>query len=72
VNFLLIESLQKFHHYYGDQLKVEFPTGSGTMMTLWEIAAEISRRLTRIFLRQPDDRCSETTRNSRPIRAGAI
>ena len=56
VNFLLIESLQKFHHYFGDELKVEFPTGSGTMMTLWKIAAEISRRLTRIFLRQPSGR----------------
>ena len=51
VNYLLIESLQKFHHYYGDDFKVECPTGSGNMMTLWEVAAEISRRLTRIFLR---------------------
>ncbi len=53
VNFLLIESLQKFHHYLGNDYKVECPTGSGQMMTLWEVAAEISRRLTRIFL--PDD-----------------
>jgi hypothetical protein len=50
-NFLLIESLQKFHHYFGDSLKVECPTGSGRMQTLWEVAAEVSRRLTRIFLR---------------------
>ncbi len=56
MNFLLVESLQKFHHYYGDQLKVEFPTGSGQMKTLWEVAAELSRRLTRIFLRGPDGR----------------
>ena len=51
VNYLLIEALQKFHHYYGDEFKVECPTGSGTMMTLWEVAAELSRRLTRLFLR---------------------
>jgi hypothetical protein len=49
VNFLLIESLQKFHHYFGESFKIEFPTGSGTMMTLWDIAAELSRRLTSIF-----------------------
>ncbi len=51
VNYLIIESLQKFHHYLGDDYKVECPTGSGQMMTLWEVAAELSRRLTRIFLR---------------------
>ncbi len=56
VNFLLIESLQKFHHYYGADFKVEFPTGSGQMMTLWEVAGELSRRLTRIFLRGADGR----------------
>jgi hypothetical protein len=50
-NYLIIESLQKFHHYYGDDFKVECPTGSGQMMTLWEVAAELSRRLSRIFLR---------------------
>ena len=51
VNFLLIESLQKFHHYLGNDYKVECPSGSGQMMTLWEVAGELSRRLTRIFLR---------------------
>ncbi|MBZ5513580.1 MAG: glucosidase [Acidobacteriia bacterium] len=56
VNFLLIESLQKFHHYYGDELRVECPTGSGNAKTLWEIAGEMSRRLTRVFLRGPDHR----------------
>ncbi|MCI0414307.1 glucosidase [bacterium] len=50
VNFLLIESLQRFHHYLGDDFKVECPTGSGQMMNLWEVAAEISKRLTRVFL----------------------
>ncbi|HEV8661886.1 MAG TPA: glucosidase [Candidatus Methylomirabilis sp.] len=56
VNYLLIESLQKFHYYLGDDYKVECPTGSGRMMTLWEVAAELSRRLTRIFLRGPEGR----------------
>jgi hypothetical protein len=51
VNYLIIESLQKFHHYLGDEYKVEFPTGSGEYLTLWDVAAELSRRLTRIFLR---------------------
>ena len=50
VNFLIVESLQKFHHYLGNDFKVECPTGSGNMMNLWEVAAEISKRLTRIFL----------------------
>lgn len=56
VNYLIIESLQKFHYYLGDNYKVECPTGSGQMMTLWEVAAELSRRLSRIFLRGPDGR----------------
>ena len=51
VNFLLIESLQKFHHYLGDDFKIECPTGSGQMMTLWEVAAELSQRLIQIFLK---------------------
>jgi hypothetical protein len=56
LNYLLIESLQKFHHYHGEDFKVECPTGSGQMMTLWEVAAEISRRLSRIFLRDSNQR----------------
>jgi hypothetical protein len=56
VNFLLIESLQKFHYYLGDGFKVECPTGSGKMMTLWEVAGEISRRLTAIFMRGAGER----------------
>jgi hypothetical protein len=54
VNYLIIESLQKFHHYYGDDFKVECPTGSGQMMTLGEVADELGRRLAKIFL--VDDR----------------
>jgi hypothetical protein len=57
VNFLLVESLQKFHHYLGDDYKVEFPTGSGHMMTLNEVAAQISQRLSRIFTRDETGLC---------------
>ena len=56
VNFLLIESLQKFHHYYGDDLKVECPTGSGRYLTLLEVADELSLRLCRLFLRDEQGR----------------
>jgi hypothetical protein len=51
VNYLMIESLQKYHHYYGDSLRVEFPSGSGQDTDLKKVAAELSRRLTKIFLR---------------------
>ncbi|QMS86235.1 glucosidase (plasmid) [Nostoc edaphicum CCNP1411] len=53
INYLLIESLQRFHHYLGDDFKVECPIGSGQMMTLWEVATELSQRLIRIFLQDP-------------------
>ncbi len=56
LNFLMIESLQKYHHYYGDAFCVECPTGSGRQMSLWDVAAEISRSLTRIFLRDEKGR----------------
>ncbi|MFL5270162.1 MAG: MGH1-like glycoside hydrolase domain-containing protein [Stellaceae bacterium] len=51
VNFLIIESLRRFHSYYGDDFRIECPVGSGTMLHLGEIAEEISQRLCRIFLR---------------------
>jgi hypothetical protein len=54
VNYLLIESLQKFHHYYGPDFKVECPTGSGKFLTLIEIADELSRRLSKLFLKGRD------------------
>ena len=53
---LMIESLQKYHHYYGDTLKVELPHGSGHAANLDQVATEISRRLTNIFLRDEDGR----------------
>jgi len=64
LNYLLIESLQKFHHYLGDDFKVESPTGSGNMRNLGEVVGDLSRRLTSIFLRDEDGRrplfgCSE-------------
>ena len=54
VNYLLIESLQKFHYCFGDDVKVEFPSGSGNLLNLWDVAAELSRRLSRIFLRNAE------------------
>ena len=62
MNYLIIESLQKLHYYYGDTLKVEFPSGSGRELNLGEIAAEISRRLERIFL--------QDHQGKRPVNAG--
>jgi hypothetical protein len=56
VNFLLVESLQKFHHYFGENLKVEHPTGSGRMLTLSQVAADLSQRLSRLFLRDDQGR----------------
>jgi hypothetical protein len=55
-NFLMIESLQKFHHFYGDGFRVECPSGSGQQMSLWDVGAEISRSLTHIFLRDDNGR----------------
>ncbi len=54
LNYLIIESLQKFHHYYGDDFKIECPTGSGQLMTIRQIADELSRRLTKLFLKGED------------------
>lgn len=56
LNFLLIESLQKFNHYLGDDFKVECPTGSGTMLNLWEVSVYLEERLIGIFLRQNEQR----------------
>jgi hypothetical protein len=62
MNYLIIESLQKFHNYLGDDFKVECPTGSGRWMNLAEVATELSQRLTRIFLRDSSNR--------RPVHSG--
>jgi hypothetical protein len=50
VNYLIIEALERYHHYYGDKLRVEFPTGSGSTATLGDIADDLSRRLISLFL----------------------
>jgi hypothetical protein len=55
-NFLIVEALQKFYHYYGDDFKIECPTGSGNQTTINEAANEISRRLCSIFLRDANGR----------------
>jgi hypothetical protein len=52
LNYLLIESMQRVHFYYGDEFRVDFPTGSGQKKTLWNVASELSRRLSHIFLRK--------------------
>jgi hypothetical protein len=51
VNYLIIESLQKFHHYYGDDFKIECPTNSGNFVTIDKVADELARRLVNIFLK---------------------
>ncbi|MDQ6673309.1 MAG: glucosidase, partial [Chloroflexota bacterium] len=56
INYLLIEALKRFHHYYGDDFLVECPTGSGQMRTLLQVSDEISQRLQRIFLPGADAR----------------
>jgi hypothetical protein len=54
LNFLLIEALERYHHFYGDDLQVECPTGSGQLMTLQGVAHELSRRVVQLFLPGPD------------------
>lgn len=51
VNFLIVEALQRYHHFYGDSLKVECPTGSGRYLNLKEVACEVSHRLIKLFKR---------------------
>jgi hypothetical protein len=56
VNFLLIESLYRFHSYYGDDFRIEYPAHSGNFLSLAEVANELARRLCRLFLRGEDGR----------------
>ncbi|HEX5482748.1 MAG TPA: glucosidase, partial [Terriglobia bacterium] len=63
MNYLMIESLQKFHWYYRDSLNVEFPTGSGKNLNLWDVCTQLSLRLIELFLRGPD--------GTRPVYGGA-
>src|SRR5206468_1284722 len=50
LNYLILESLKRYHLYFGDAFRVECPTGSGQMRTLREVSQELARRLSRIFL----------------------
>ncbi|MDE2126466.1 MAG: glucosidase [Armatimonadetes bacterium] len=54
LNYLIIEALQKYDYYYGSDFQIEFPTGSGKLMNLWEVSVELSRRLISTFTRRPD------------------
>jgi hypothetical protein len=56
VNFMIIEALQRFHHYYGEEFLVECPTGSGRFLTIEEISLELTARLTKLFLRDEQGR----------------
>jgi hypothetical protein len=50
INYLLIEALERYHHFFGEEFKVEFPTGSGKKITLKQAAAELAQRLTSLFM----------------------
>ena len=50
VNFLIIESLERYYFYYGDDLKVEHPTGSGNLLNLLEVSKELCSRVGKLFL----------------------
>ncbi|MBI3866211.1 MAG: glucosidase, partial [Planctomycetia bacterium] len=65
VNFLIIESLQKFHHYYGCDFKIECPSGSGQYLTIDGVARELTRRMTRLFLRDESGRRPVLGNNSK-------
>jgi mannosylglycerate hydrolase MGH1-like protein len=56
MNYLLVEALERYHHFYGDGLRVECPTGSGRLLTLQEVADELTRRLTSLFLPDAEGR----------------
>jgi hypothetical protein len=54
MNYLFIEALQKFHYYYGDDFKIECPSGSGKYMTILEVSCELGRRLSKLFMKGAD------------------
>jgi hypothetical protein len=67
LNYLLIESLQKFHYYLGDDYKIEFPTGSGELFTLWDISQKLSHRLIELFRKNPHDGVRPFFRHDNPL-----
>ena len=56
INFLIIESLERFHHYYGDDFKIEYPTNSGKYFTIKQVAEKLSERLVKIFLKDENNK----------------
>ena len=77
VNTLILRALYQFYQFYGDDFKVECPTGSGKMMTLFEVAEELNRRLAKIFLRDEKGKRAvyggmKSWRSFRTIRIGRI
>jgi hypothetical protein len=56
INYLIVESLQRFYSYYGDSFKIEYPTGSGTLLTLIEVADALAGRLNKLLLKDADGR----------------
>lgn len=69
VNVLIVRGLLNLYGFYGDEFNVECPTGSGRYMTLFEVAREISRRLSSMFLRDPSPGSGQAGR--RPVYGGA-
>ncbi len=73
VNYLLIQSIREFHRYYGDEFRVEYPTGSGRCFSLTQIPDELARRLTTFFLLDKNGKrpVMADIRNCKPIRVRA-
>ena len=72
VNYLVIDSLERYHRFYGDDLEIEYPAGSGQRLTLDRIAADLQDRLISLFTRDAKGRraCFGGPRGCRPIRPG--
>ena len=72
INIMLIRALQQFYLYYGDNFKIECPTGSGNLMNLFDVSKEISNRLISTFTRDKDGKrpVFGGSKNSRLIRTG--
>ena len=68
INFLLIESLERYHHFYGDDFKVECPTGSGNLLNLRQVSRELTRRLVSLFL--PDENGVRPYTGADPLQQG--
>jgi hypothetical protein len=65
MNYLILEALERYHHFYGDAYQIEFPTGSGRQMTLKQVAAEIGKRVAKLFL--PDQHGRRAAHGDEPV-----